>query len=109
MRDLRSAIWLAFLFVFGACATARSAPALAPSATHRPAILGEPGEEIAHLYARIIVRACTGLELEHLADQAEAFVGACVADGQPAGVCEESVCSKLRDSASSRCGNFASR
>jgi hypothetical protein len=106
------ALWLAFLFVFGACATAKPVvpvPVSVVREPERPAIQGEPGERITHLHARIIVRACAGLELEHLAAQTEAFVVACVVDGHPAPECEETACSKLRDVASSRCGQFASR
>lgn len=105
------ALWLAFLFVFGACATAKPVVPvpLVVREPERPAIQGDPGERITHLHARIIVRACAGLELEHLAAQTESFVVACVVDGHPAPECEETACSKLRDVASSRCGQFASR
>jgi hypothetical protein len=105
------ALWLAFLFVFGACATAKPVPALIQVAREpeRPAIHGAPGERITHLHSRIIVRACGGVDDNELADKVEAMVIGCVAHGKQAETCEESACSAIRGDPATCSNHFASR
>jgi hypothetical protein len=105
------ALWLAFLFVFGACATAHPLPAPAVSAPEpqRPGILGDPGETVSHLHARIIVRACSGTEIGDLADAVERIVLECVAAGTYAPECEETACRRVRSDPVACTSHFASR
>lgn len=98
MKNFGRGLWLAFLFVVGCAHVAPPLPpAPAPRGPPIAAILGEPGETVSHLHARIIVRACTGDDgSSELADRVERFVLACVASDTAAPQCEEKACTALR-------------